>query len=63
MQALCKPLENFFEERMQAYLLDIAKMPLLSKTMAMRIELGGVKDSDAMDEMFRQIAKRATYDG
>jgi hypothetical protein len=36
-------------------------MPLLAKMMAMRIELGGVKDSDCLDEMFRQITKKSNY--
>lgn len=53
LQAICGPLEKFFEEGMAAYLQDINKTPLLAKMMAMRIELGNVKDSDCLDEMFR----------
>ena len=53
MQAATQPLEKFYEEHMQFYLLNVAGNPLLAKVLAARIELGGVKDSDAMDEMFR----------
>lgn len=55
LQVFVKPLEIFYEEKMQFYLHDIAKNPLLGKVLAGRIELGGVDQSDAMDELFRQI--------
>ena len=61
LKAICGPLEKFFEEGMAFYLQDINKTPLLAKMMAMRIELGDVKDSDCLDEMFRQIGKKANY--
>lgn len=58
------PLEKFYEENMQATLMDIRNHPLLIKALAARIELGGVKESDAMDELFRQIQKmNTTQDG
>jgi len=38
---------------MQYYLLNVNANPLLAKMLASRIELGDVKNSDAMDEMFR----------
>ena len=60
LQIFVKPMEMFYEERMQFYLQDIAKNPLLSRTLAARIEVGGVAESDAMDELFRQIQKRQT---
>jgi hypothetical protein len=43
-------------------LIDISKNPLLAKVIATRIELGQIKDSEAMDEMYRQIQKKHTYD-
>ena len=55
LTAFIGPLEIFYEERMQTYLLDIGNNQLLAKMMAARIELGGVKESNAMDEVFRQI--------
>ena len=61
IQAVVGPLEKFYEEHMQFYLLDIAKNPLLAKLLAVRIELGGVSDSDSMDEFFRQIVKKQTF--
>ena len=45
------------------FLMDTDKNHLLPKTFASRIELGGVKNSDAMDEMFRQIQKKQHIDG
>ena len=45
------------------FLMDTDKNHLLPKTFASRIELGGVKESDAMDEMFRQIQKKQHIDG
>lgn len=60
MKIVTKPLENFFEEHMSIHLSDITKTPLLSKVFAARIELGDIKDSTAMDEMFRQIQKKET---
>jgi pumilio family protein 6 len=62
MEIVTKPLETFFEENMLYYLMDTEKSPLLTKTFAMRVELGGVKDSDAVDEMFRQIQKKQHID-
>ena len=53
-----KPLEIFYEEKMQYYVADIAKNPLLGKVLASRIELGDIDKSDAMDELFRQIQKK-----
>jgi len=47
---------------MQFYLTDIGKNPLLPKVLQARIELGGTKDSDAFDEMYRQIVKKQTVD-
>lgn len=55
---MTKPLETFFEENMLFFLMDTDKNHLLPKTFAARIELGSVKESDAMDEMFRQIQKK-----
>jgi hypothetical protein len=55
MKIVTKPLEKFFEEHMSIHLSDITKTPLLSKVFAARIELGDLKDSVAVDEMFRQI--------
>ena len=44
--------------------MDIRNHPLLVKVLAAWIELGGVIDSDAMDELFRQIQKmHSTEDG
>ena len=63
MQAVCKPLENFFEERIGDLLINIHKCPLLAKTLAMRVELGDIADSDFMDELMRQIVKKWTLDG
>ena len=57
MQHFVGPLEKFYEEHMQGFLLDIRNHPLLIKVIATRIELGGVKESDCMDELFRQIQK------
>lgn len=40
---------------MQFYLSDISKNLLLAKVFQARIEIGDIKNSDAVDEMFRQI--------
>jgi len=53
MNICTKPLETFFEENMLWYLMDTQKSPLLTRVFAARIELGQVKESDALDEMFR----------
>lgn len=45
------------------FLMDTEKNHLLAKTLASRIELGGVLGSDAMDELFRQIQKKQHIDG
>jgi hypothetical protein len=47
MSYVCKPLESFFEEKVNLmdHLLNINKLPILSKTFAMRIELGNVTQS------------------
>lgn len=58
LQIFVKPLEIFYEEKMQTFLLEIAQHPLLTKVFASRIEIGGLDDSDAMDELFRQIQKK-----
>ena len=55
---ITKPLETFFEENMLFFLMDTDKNHLLPKTFAARIEIGNTKESDAMDEMFRQIQKK-----
>jgi hypothetical protein len=55
-------LEKFYEENMHSFLVDIKNHPLLIKVIATRIELGGVKDSECMDEVFRQIQKMNTTD-
>jgi len=62
MNICTKPLETFFEEHMLWYLMDTTKSPLLARVFAARIELGEVKESDAIDEMFRQIQKKQTID-
>ena len=62
MNIVTKPLETFFEEHMMWYLQDTLKCPLLAKVFAARIELGQVTESDAIDEMFRQIQKKSTND-
>jgi len=53
MQIVTGPLEKFFEENMLWYLMDTQKNPLLARTLSSRIELGQVRNSDAVDEMFR----------
>lgn len=53
IQAFIKPLEIFYEEKMQHFLQDIAKNPLLAKILAARVEIGEIDKSDAMDELFR----------
>ena len=58
-----KPLETFYEENMLWYLLDTVKSPLLSQVLSARVELGSVEESDAIDEMLRQIQKKQTIDG
>jgi hypothetical protein len=63
LKIITKPLETFFEEHMQFYLMDISKNPLLAKIFQSRIEIGDFKNSDAVDEMFRQIQKKETIDG
>ena len=63
LQVVTKPLETFFEENMLYYLMDTQKNQLLPKTLSARIELGGVKESDCMDEMLRQIQKKSHFDG
>lgn len=63
LQVITKPLETFFEENMLYYLMDTEKNHLLAKTLASRIEIGGVGSSDAFDEMFRQIQKKQTIAG
>ena len=63
LKIITKPLETFFEEHMQFYLIDISKNPLLAKVFQSRIEIGDFKNSDAVDEMFRQIQKKETVDG
>lgn len=63
LQVITKPLETFFEENMLYYLMDTEKNHLLAKTLASRIEIGGVSQSDAFDEMFRQIQKKQNFDG
>ena len=60
LNVFVKPLERFYEERMQFYLLDIKNNPLLSRILAARIELGNVDDSDAVSELFRSIQKKDT---
>ena len=47
------PLEKFYEEHMHFYLMDIVNNPLMAKVIQGRIELGNVKDSDAVDDLFR----------
>ena len=56
-------MENFFEEKMGDMLININKFPLLAKTLAMRVELGDVADSDCMDELMRQIVKKWNFEG
>ena len=63
MQAVCKPLENFFYEKLSTHLADVTKVPLLAKVFAMRIELGNVEESELIDELIRQVSKKADYDG
>ena len=63
LKIITKPLETFFEEHMQFYLMDISKNPLLAKVFQSRIEIGDFKNSDAVDEMFRQIQKKETVGG
>jgi hypothetical protein len=50
-----QPLEKFYEEHMQFYLMDVSKNPLLARVFEARIELGEIEGSDCFDEMFRQI--------
>ena len=47
---------------MQGFLTNIRDHPLLTKVLAARIEIGGVNESDCMDELFRQIQKMHTTD-
>lgn len=63
IQAVCKPLENFFYEKLSTHLADVTKVPLLAKVLAMRIELGDVEDNELIDELIRQVSKKADYDG
>lgn len=63
LQIFTKPLETFFEENMLYSLLDCDKSHLLPKTIAARLELGNVKESDCIDEMMRQLTKKQHYDG
>ena len=53
MQAVCHPLENFFYEKLHYHLEDVTKVPLLKEVLAMRIELGGVPDSELHEELIR----------
>lgn len=62
MQCFIGPLEKFYEEHMQGFVTNIRDHPLLVKVLATRIELGGVKESDCMDELFRQVQKMHTTD-
>ena len=64
MSFVCKPLELFFEEKvvLMDHLLNINKLPMLAKTFAMRIELGGQKTSELFGELFRCIAKKSSYE-
>jgi len=55
LQIVTGPLEKFFDENMLWYLMDTQKNPLLARTISSRIELGNAKESDMIDEMFRQI--------
>lgn len=63
IQVSIGPLEKFYEENMQFYLADISNNPLLAKILQVRIEMGGVNDSDIMDEMFRHVQKKHTKEG
>lgn len=58
LNIITPPLEKFFEEHMQFYLSDISKNLLLAKVFQARIEMGDIKNSDAIDEMFRQVQKK-----
>mmetsp|Transcript_8408 Transcript_8408/g.14067 ORF Transcript_8408/g.14067 Transcript_8408/m.14067 type:complete len:143 (+) Transcript_8408:1135-1563(+) len=53
LQAFNKPLEVFFEENFSKYISDVQKNPLIVKVVSGRMELGGVNQSDFMDEFFR----------
>jgi len=55
LKIITGPLEKFYEEHMHFYLMDILNNPLLAKVIQGRIELGNVAESDAVDDLIRQV--------
>ena len=54
-----KPMESFFEEHLQFYLLEINKNPLLKGVLKAIVEVGYSEEhQDMVDEMFRQLQKK-----
>lgn len=58
-----KPMESFFEEHLQFYLLEINKNPLLKGVLKAIVEVGYSEEhQDMVDEMFRQLQKKGQYE-
>lgn len=57
-----KPLEVFFEEKLQYYLMEINANPTLKSLFTAIALNGSSKDSDLIDEMLRQVQKSSAYE-
>ena len=56
IKAILKPLESFFEEHLQFYLLEINKNLVLKCVLSAIVEVGsGEEHQDLIDELFRQV--------
>lgn len=44
------------------HLVNISKLPILAKVLAMRIELGNIKLSELFNELWRCIVKKSSYE-
>lgn len=56
VKMILKPLEIFFEEHLQFYLLEINKNLILRSVLKAIVEVGyGDDHQDLIDEMFRQL--------
>ena len=57
-----KPLEIFFEEKLQFYLVDNKPNPIMKALFTAIAASGTIENSDMVDEMIRQVQKSISYE-